>query len=131
MQRLREEFPDAWLHTHLSENLDEVAWVKALFPENSSYLDVYHQYGLTGEKSVFAHCLHLEEQEWDCLCQTGSAIAFCPTSNLFLGSGLFNLQKAWAEAGEAGHRHRCRRRHHLQYAANAGRGLQDRPVAAL
>ncbi|CAI2441846.1 guanine deaminase [Serratia liquefaciens] len=95
VQRLRQEFPDAYLHTHLSENLDEVAWVKELFPDSRSYLDVYHQYGLTGEKSVFAHCLHLEEQEWDCLCQTSSAIAFCPTSNLFLGSGLFNLQKAW------------------------------------
>lgn len=95
VQRLRQEFPDAYLHTHLSENLDEVAWVKELFPDSRSYLDVYHQYGLTGEKSVFAHCLHLEEQEWDCLCQTRSAIAFCPTSNLFLGSGLFNLQKAW------------------------------------
>ncbi|CAI2436510.1 Guanine deaminase [Serratia liquefaciens] len=95
VQRLRQEFPDAYLHTHLSENLDEVAWVKELFPDSRSYLDVYQQYGLTGEKSVFAHCLHLEEQEWDCLCQTRSAIAFCPTSNLFLGSGLFNLQKAW------------------------------------
>ncbi|HEJ7039855.1 TPA: guanine deaminase [Serratia liquefaciens] len=95
VQRLRQEFPDAYLHTHLSENLDEVAWVKELFPDSRSYLDVYHQYGLTGEKSVFAHCLHLEEQEWDCLCQTRSAVAFCPTSNLFLGSGLFNLQKAW------------------------------------
>ncbi|MEH0868851.1 guanine deaminase [Serratia liquefaciens] len=95
VQRLRQEFPDAYLHTHLSENLDEVAWVKELFPDSRSYLDVYHQYGLTGEKSVFAHCLHLEEQEWDCLCQTCSAIAFCPTSNLFLGSGLFNLQKVW------------------------------------
>ncbi|MFN1149100.1 guanine deaminase [Serratia liquefaciens] len=95
VQQLRQEFPDAYLHTHLSENLDEVAWVKELFPDSRSYLDVYQQYGLTGEKSVFAHCLHLEEQEWDCLCQTRSAIAFCPTSNLFLGSGLFNLQKAW------------------------------------
>ncbi|MGQ8775213.1 guanine deaminase [Serratia sp. NA_112.1] len=95
VQRLREEFPDTYLHTHLSENLEEVAWVKELFPDNRSYLDVYHQYGLTGERSVFAHCLHLEEQEWDCLHHSGSAIAFCPTSNLFLGSGLFNLQKAW------------------------------------
>jgi guanine deaminase len=95
VQRLREEFPDTYLHTHLSENQEEVAWVKELFPDNRSYLDVYHQYGLTGERSVFAHCLHLEEQEWDCLCHSGSAIAFCPTSNLFLGSGLFNLQKAW------------------------------------
>jgi guanine deaminase len=102
VRRLREEFPDAYLHTHLSENPDEIAWVKALFPESRSYLDVYHRYGLTGGKSVFAHCLHLDEQEWDCLCQTQSSIAFCPTSNLFLGSGLFNLQKAWRKRVKLG-----------------------------
>lgn len=95
VQRLRQEFPDVWLHTHLSENRDEVAWVKELFPQHRNYLDVYHHYGLTGEKSVFAHCLHLEDAEWQCLCDTRSSIAFCPTSNLFLGSGLFKLQQAW------------------------------------
>ncbi|MFI8416362.1 guanine deaminase [Serratia sp. NPDC078593] len=95
VQRLRSEFPDVWLHTHLSENHDEVAWVKQLFPQHRHYLDVYHHYGLTGEKSVFAHCLHLQEPEWDCLYASHSSIAFCPTSNLFLGSGLFNLNQAW------------------------------------
>lgn len=95
VSQLRDEFPDTWLHTHLSENPQEVAWVKSLFPENSSYLDVYHQHQLTGRRSVFAHCLHLEEQEWDCLHATDSAIAFCPTSNLFLGSGLFDMKKSW------------------------------------
>ncbi len=102
VQRLREEFPDVWLQTHLSENPQEVAWVKALFPLSQSYLDVYHRYGMTGSKSVFAHCLHLEEQEWDCLCETRSAIAFCPTSNLFLGSGLFDLQQAWRKRVKLG-----------------------------
>ncbi len=102
VQRLREEFPDAWLHTHLSENPQEVAWVKALFPEHASYLDVYHHYQLTGKRSVFAHGLHLEEQEWRCLHHTDSAIAFCPTSNLFLGSGLFNLQRSWQEKVKIG-----------------------------
>ncbi|HFF8436147.1 guanine deaminase [Serratia marcescens] len=102
VQRLREEFPDVWLQTHLSENPQEVAWVKSLFPQNQSYLDVYHRYGMTGSKSVFAHCLHLEEQEWDCLCETRSAIAFCPTSNLFLGSGLFDLQQAWRKRVKLG-----------------------------
>lgn len=57
---------------------------------------------MTGDKSVFAHCLHLEEQEWDCLCDTRSAIAFCPTSNLFLGSGLFDLQQAWRKRVKLG-----------------------------
>lgn len=94
-RRLREEYPDTWIHTHLCENVAEIAWVKELFPEHEGYLDVYHQSGLTGRKSVFAHCVHLEEQEWDCLRDTHSSVAFCPTSNLFLGSGLFNLQKAW------------------------------------
>ncbi|WP_447885946.1 guanine deaminase [Serratia fonticola] len=102
VQRLRQEYPDVYLHTHLSENKDEVAWVKALFPERKSYLDVYHHYGMTGRKSVFAHCVHLEDVEWDCLHQTQSSIAFCPTSNLYLGSGLFNLPNAWRKKVRVG-----------------------------
>ncbi|WP_437615664.1 guanine deaminase [Erwinia sp. V71] len=102
VQALREEFPDVWLHTHLSENQDEVAWVKALFPERRGYLDVYHHHQLTGRRSVFAHCIHLEEEEWQCLHDTDSAIAFCPTSNLFLGSGLFNLSRSWQQGVKIG-----------------------------
>lgn len=93
VQKLRKAFPDVWVHTHLSENSDEVEWVKALWPEHASYLDVYHHYGLTGRRSVFAHGVHLQDCEWDCLHSTNSSLAFCPTSNLFLGSGLFNLKK--------------------------------------
>lgn len=95
VQALRERWPDLWVHTHLSENHQEVAWVKSLFPERAGYLDVYHHYQLTGRRSVFAHCLHLEESEWQCLHDSDSSIAFCPTSNLFLGSGLFNMQQRW------------------------------------
>lgn len=95
VRSLKEEFPDVYIHTHLGENRDEIAWVKELYPDYKNYLDVYHQHGLTGRKSIFAHCIHLEEDEWDCLHQTDSSIAFCPTSNLFLGSGLFNIQKSW------------------------------------
>ncbi|HBE9177806.1 guanine deaminase [Serratia fonticola] len=102
VQRLRQEYPDVYLHTHLSENKDEVAWVKALYPEHKNYLDVYHHYGMTGRKSVFAHCVHLEDAEWDCLYQTQSSIAFCPTSNLYLGSGLFNLPNAWRKKVRVG-----------------------------
>lgn len=91
IRQLREEFPDTWLHTHLSENPNEVAWVKSLWPEHETYLDVYHHYQLTGERSVFAHAIHLEDKEWQCLHDTDSSVAFCPTSNLFLGSGLFRL----------------------------------------
>ena len=100
--QLKAEYPDVYVHTHLSENHNEIAWVKDLFPELEGYLDVYHHYGLTGSKSVFAHCVHLEESEWDCLHQTDSAIAFCPSSNLFLGSGLFPLKKTWDKEVKVG-----------------------------
>lgn len=95
VRQLREEFPQTWLQTHLSENPNEVAWVKDLWPEHERYLDVYHHYQLTGERSVFAHGIHLDDREWQCLHDTGSAVAFCPTSNLFLGSGLFRLPASW------------------------------------
>ncbi|WP_339516670.1 guanine deaminase [Pseudomonas sp. RL_15y_Pfl2_60] len=91
--KLYHEFPDLYMHTHLSENLKEIEWVKALFPERTGYLDVYDHYKLIGARSVFAHGVHLCDDECKRLGETGSAIAFCPTSNLFLGSGLFNLKK--------------------------------------
>lgn len=100
--KLKAEYPDVYVHTHLSENKNEIAWVKELFPEWQGYLDVYHHYGLTGKKSVFAHCVHLEDAEWDCIHDTDSAIAFCPTSNLFLGSGLFPLKTAWQKQVKLG-----------------------------
>ena len=59
---LMKEHPTAYMQTHLSENKNEIAWVKSLFPESSSYLDVYHRRGLTGKRSVFAHCIHLEDE---------------------------------------------------------------------
>ena len=92
--RLLQEFPDVYLHTHLSENVDEVAFVKQLFPESQGYLDVYDRVGLVGDRSVFAHGVQLTDEEFQRLSQANSAIAFCPTSNLFLGSGLFKIEKA-------------------------------------
>ncbi len=92
--QLLQEYPDLYLQTHLSENLKEIEWVKALFPERKNYLDVYDHYQLLGERSVLAHGVHLCDEECQRLAETGSAIAFCPTSNLFLGSGLFNLPQA-------------------------------------
>ncbi len=89
--QLLAEYPDVYMQTHISENVEEVQWVKALFPERSGYLDVYDHFKLLGERSVFAHGVHLCDSECARLAETGSAIAFCPTSNLFLGSGLFNL----------------------------------------
>ncbi|ASI96567.1 guanine deaminase [Vibrio rotiferianus] len=91
--KLLEEYPDVYMHTHLSENQKEIEWVQALFPERDSYLDVYDYYGLLHKRSVFAHGIHLSDCECQRLADTESAISFCPTSNLFLGSGLFNLPK--------------------------------------
>jgi guanine deaminase len=92
--QLLKEYPDVYLQTHISENLKEIEWVKALFPERKHYLDVYDHYQLLGERSVLAHGVHLCDEECQRLAETGSAIAFCPTSNLFLGSGLFDLPQA-------------------------------------
>ena len=91
---LLKEYPDVYLHTHLSENKDEIAWVSELFPESDGYLDVYDKSSLLGRRSVFAHGVHLHDNECQRLGETDSAIAFCPTSNLFLGSGCFNLKQA-------------------------------------
>jgi len=100
--QLLAEHPGVYMHTHLSENQNEVAWVKDLFPECKHYLDTYDQAGLLGRRSVFAHCIHLEDDEWQRLGETQSNIAFCPTSNLFLGSGLFDLRRAAKENVEVG-----------------------------
>lgn len=91
--KLLEEYPDVYMHTHLSENKKEIEWVLDLFPKRESYLDVYDHYGLLHKRSVFAHGIHLSDCECQRLADTESAIAFCPTSNLFLGSGLFKLNK--------------------------------------
>ncbi|WP_148861418.1 guanine deaminase [Marinobacter fonticola] len=91
--KLLKEFPGLYMHTHLSENRQEIEWVKELFPERGGYLDVYDHHGLIGERSVFAHCVHLRDDECQRLGDTGSAVAFCPTSNLFLGSGLLDLAR--------------------------------------
>lgn len=95
--QLLQEYPDVYMHTHLSENLNEIEWVKQLFPDCDHYLDTYDRAGLLGRRSIFAHCIHLNDDEWHRMAETKSGIAFCPTSNLFLGSGLFNLKRA-AEA---------------------------------
>ncbi len=92
--KLAQEYNDVFIHTHLSENIDEVALVKSLFPARKGYLDVYHHAGLVRERSVFAHGVQLTDKEFKTLAEADAAISFCPTSNLFLGSGLFNLPKA-------------------------------------
>ncbi|MFE2039851.1 guanine deaminase [Streptomyces sp. NPDC059477] len=91
---LRREHPEALMHTHVSENTGEISWVRSLFPERAGYLDVYDHYGLLGPGAVLAHGVHLTGRERGRCADTGTAIAHCPTSNLFLGSGLFHLHDA-------------------------------------
>ncbi|OLB13363.1 MAG: guanine deaminase [Gammaproteobacteria bacterium 13_2_20CM_66_19] len=92
--RLATDYPDALIQTHVAENLDEVAWVKRLFPEARSYLDVYDRYGLLRERAIYAHCIHFDEVDRARMAQSGAAAAFCPSSNLRLGSGLFDVASA-------------------------------------
>ena len=96
--KLADEYPDTWVHTHLAENTDEVLAIAELFPWSRSYLDVYDHFGLLRERSVYAHCLYLGDEDRERMAAKGAAAAFCPTSNLFLGSGLFDL-RAMGAAG--------------------------------
>jgi len=84
------EHGDCHMQTHLSENLDEIAYTLELYPNDKDYLAVYERYGLLGPNSLFGHCIHLSEREQAALAETGSVAVFCPTSNLFLGSGLYD-----------------------------------------
>ncbi len=84
------EFPDCHMQTHLSENHVEIALAKELFPDCPDYTGIYEKYGLLGPKSLFGHCIHLSEREADLMSDSRSVAVFCPTSNLFLGSGLYS-----------------------------------------
>jgi len=88
--------PDVLLHTHMSENRAEIARVGELFPWARDYLDVYDRFGLVGPRSVFAHCVHCDEGVMGRMAKAGASAAFCPSSNLLLGSGLFSLKRACA-----------------------------------
>lgn len=90
--QLHSEYPTTYVQTHISENKDEIAFVHKLFPEAKDYLDVYDTYGLLGPRSVFAHGIHLTAREHARFRETGSSVSFCPTSNLFLGSGLLDIK---------------------------------------
>ena len=90
---LMREHPDLHMQTHLSENHAEIAFTLELYPEARDYTDVYERYGLLGRRALFGHCIHLSEREADALAESGSVAVFCPTSNLFLGSGLFDYQR--------------------------------------
>jgi guanine deaminase len=98
--RLLDEHAGVYLQTHVAENRAEVAWARQLFPWSRSYLDVYDHFRLLRERAVYGHCIHLDEDDRARMAETGAAMAFCPTSNLFLGSGLFD--------GDAARRHQVR-----------------------
>ncbi|MCE5971876.1 guanine deaminase [Sinirhodobacter sp. WL0062] len=85
------EHPDCLMQTHLSEQVDEIAWVKGLFPEARDYLDTYEAFGLLGPNGLYGHAIHLESREIDRLTEVGAALVHCPTSNTFIGSGLFDM----------------------------------------
>ena len=85
------EHPDALMQTHLSEQVDEIEWVKGLYPQARDYLDTYEAYGLLGARGIYGHAIHMEPRELDRLAEVGGAVVHCPTSNTFIGSGLFDL----------------------------------------
>ncbi len=96
--RLLAEHPGTYMQTHVAENPAEVRWIAELFPQARSYLDVYAAHGLLNERAVLAHGIWLDDTDRALLRDSGAQIAFCPSSNLFLGSGLFG----WREAREVG-----------------------------
>jgi guanine deaminase len=91
---LARQHPDVFVQSHVAENVDEVKWVAGLFPGHRSYLDIYDHYGLLRRRAVYGHCIHLDEADRQRMAQTGAVASHCPTSNLFLGSGLFDFDKA-------------------------------------
>jgi guanine deaminase len=98
---LAARYPHVWLQSHVAENADEIAWVRALHPHARSYLSVYESFGLLRERAVYAHCIHLDDTDRALMRETGAAAAVSPTSNLFLGSGFFD----YAAADRAGFRY--------------------------
>jgi guanine deaminase len=85
------ERPEVLMQTHLSEQLPEIAWVRDLFPQSRDYLDTYEAFGLLGPKGLYGHAIHLEPREIDRLAEVDAAVVHCPTSNTFIGSGLFDM----------------------------------------
>ena len=93
MQALAAESPDMLIQSHVSENVNEVAWVKDLCPKAKDYTDAYAQYGLVRPRAIYGHGIHLTDRELSVFSETGAAVAHCPTSNFFLGSGCLNVKK--------------------------------------
>jgi guanine deaminase len=94
MGELAKRFPSTYIQSHVAENKAEIEWIAKLYPERRSYLDVYDHYGLLRDKSIYAHCIYLDDTDRARMSAAGATPSFCPTSNLFIGSGLYNLQQA-------------------------------------
>jgi guanine deaminase len=90
---LAREFPDLHIQTHVDENIDEIAFAKSLYPNIADYLGIYERYRLLGPRTLLGHCIHMTDREVALLAETRSVAVFCPTSNLFIGSGLFDRQR--------------------------------------
>lgn len=93
---------DCLMQTHLSEQTDEIAWVRGLYPEARDYLDTYEAHGLLGGNGLYGHAIHLEPRERDRLREVGAALVHCPTSNTFIGSGLFDMAGLVTEGQRVG-----------------------------
>ncbi|WLE58421.1 guanine deaminase [Burkholderia plantarii] len=107
---LARRHPDVFVQSHVAENVDEVKWAAELFPGHRSYLDIYDRHGLLRPRAVYGHCIHLDDEDRRRIAETGTVIAHCPTSNFFLGSGLFDFDRATAQ------------RVHLSLATDVGGG---------
>ena len=92
--RLLDEHPGVFMQTHIAENRDEIRWVAELFPWSKSYLDVYDRYGLVRKGALYGHCIHYDDADWKRMSASGAVAVHCPNSNLFLGSGLFDYDRA-------------------------------------
>jgi guanine deaminase len=102
MGALWAEHPECLMQTHLSEQTDEIAWVRSLYPDARDYLDTYESHGLLGANGLYGHAIHLERRERDRLAEVGAALVHCPTSNTFIGSGLFDMDGLMAEGQRIG-----------------------------
>jgi guanine deaminase len=94
MGEIAKRFPTTYIQSHVAENKAEVDWIAQLYPDHRSYLDVYDHYGLLRDKSIYAHCIYLDDVDRARMREAGATPSFCPTSNLFMGSGLYNVQQA-------------------------------------
>jgi guanine deaminase len=94
--------PDCLMQTHLAEQPDEVAWVASLYPQARDYLDTYEAHGLLGARGLYGHAIHLEPRERARLAEVGAALIHCPTSNTFIGSGLFDMAARLADGCRVG-----------------------------